>query len=196
MRLKTLLVVALALGALAAGIVVSQSGYDFMAKGGKLLLAEVLDTCTTCDDEATLVTLEMTQDEWLAYFSEQETQLEELDEEELQRGALAGLTEQEAQTLAAYLAINVPVDVDNVQALPPDGNQLAQETCTICHAIAATVIEDRSATRWISHLQNPTHSGIGLSEGQMQELAHYLEINYPMSLEAVPEPLRTPMPSY
>lgn len=185
------------------GIVLSQVGYDWMPRGGQQLLNAVLTDCATCDELPTIAMMEKTQEEWMEYFSAQQSKRDDLPEEELTKGAFAGFADREVDTLVAYMAINLPIpearvpEVERVGtgALPIEGRQLALEQCTACHAIAATMTQEWTVERWIHLITDGTHGVLRLTDEQVRELAHYIT-NNPVPMEEIPPPLREPMPGY
>jgi mono/diheme cytochrome c family protein len=155
-------------------------GNPSLPPGGNDLLADVLDVCATCDDLDELATAERTRDEWEAYFRNQEHRDEGANED----GALVGLSDEEIDTLTAYLAINLPMSEDDVhddmeaRSLPADGRELVQRYCAACHSLAVSVIPEWQIEQlWLEILQDPHHRGIGLSEQRLEEIAAYLAIN-------------------
>lgn len=162
------------------GLFDNPGGNPALPHGGNDLLAAVLDVCETCDDVDELATAERTRDEWEAYFRDQEHS----DEGESEAGALVGLSDEEIDTLAAYLAINLPMPEDDVHddmevaALPADGRELMQRYCVSCHSLAVSVLPEWQIEQlWLEVLQDPHHRGIGLSEQRLEEIAAYLSIN-------------------
>lgn len=171
-------VAALALALLMVTVGAQNSG---LPAGGNDLLVRVLEACRTCDALAELATMERSQEEWRAYFREQQHEDETLPEDE---GALAELSDAEIATLTAYLALHLPLDDEalgeytDAQALPLGGRELLRRHCTGCHSLAVSVLPDwQTREAWTDLLEDANHRGIGLSERQVTELAAYLALN-------------------
>ena len=150
--------------------------------GGNHLLANVLDVCTTCDPLPELATHDRTPNEWEQYFRDQEHQDQNDTPED--DGALANLSDQHIATLTSYLAINLPLPDDRIhddittQHLPPDGPELMQRYCAVCHSLAVAVIPEWEIEQlWQDLLTDPHHIGTGLSDQRLEEIAAYLANN-------------------
>lgn len=162
-----------------------QLSLDFMPKGGKWLFIDVFGTTP---DKATIA--EMTgakhrEAEWSKLLSARDI----------------GLKKKELQTLASYLAVNMPLAPeaveaavkagDIVSALPPDGRELAWNQCQFCHSLfAGYLTQDRDLEGWRNMFRSPFHRELPLSEQERDEFAHYAVINMPMKFEDVPPDLR------
>ena len=167
--------------------------FAFMPAGGKQLLTDLLENCATCDDIESIALTDRTEEEWKEYFSNQETSLQNLPDEELSRGAFANLTAQSEQTLTSYLTVNFPLKRWR-KKYPLDGRQMALETCIACHG-AIWAPSTRPVAGWLSTFKQPMHSSIPFRKTQAAELAHYFAINLPISIEEIPEELMQP-PNY
>ena len=165
----------------------SQLDYSFMPKGGKALLLEVLGSPPDDKDLRKLIEARRSQAEW--------------------RDAMAArvktLSERELRTLAAYLAVNMPMpDPDRVvakaakpnelsAALSRDGRELAWNECQFCHSLFSShLTQDRDDKAWLNMFQSPFHRGLKMTEQERQEFSHYSAINMPMKIEDVPMDLR------
>jgi hypothetical protein len=107
------------------------------------------------------------------------------------------LTERELATLAAYLAINMPLSDDAMKrnnlasALPPDGRDLAWNDCQSCHSLFAShLTQKRTAQGWRNMFQSPFHRELKMNPQQREEFARYSALNMPMKIEDVPQDLR------
>jgi hypothetical protein len=158
-----------------------------MPKGGKTLLLEALGRAPKDGEVRAIVAARRTEAEW--------------------REAVAprakGLSEREQQTLAAYLAVNMPVpDADGVAAkagkpaeleaaLPRDGRDLAWNECQFCHSLFTShLTQDREVQAWLNMFQSPFHRELKMTAQERSEFATYSAINMPMRIEDVPADLR------
>ncbi len=112
-------------------------------------------------------------------------------------GRAKGLGDRELDTLAAYLAVNLPMPAevlarkDLAAALPQDGRELAWNECQSCHSLfAGYLTHDRDAQGWRNIFLSPFHREMKMSEQEREEFARYSAINMPMAHEDVPEDLR------
>ena len=190
-KLKILVPLAIVV-AFFVSLAMAQDQFEFMPKGGSMLLLEVLDSSST-DDIVSVVTAKRTQEEWEAYFTDQES-------------ALKDLTEKEVKTLVAYLAINMPIPeeeipketekIDWVTFLPSDGWLLTLETCMNCHGLDAALIEERELVGWGTLFGGHDHVILPLTKQQWATLEYYLAINMPIPEEDIPEEMWGAPPSY
>jgi hypothetical protein len=157
----------------------------FMPKGGKTLLLEVLGTPPDAEALRAIAGATRSEEEWLAALADR----------------TGTLSERERRTLAAYLAINMPLEPaaieqasgqgDWLAALPPDGRELAWNYCQFCHSFFSGYLTiERSADGWLNTFQTPFHREIELAPKQRETFARYSEINMPMRVEDVPPDLR------
>lgn len=172
-----------ALGALVLPFAHAAAGedYDFMPKGGKALLLELLGAPA---DAAQLRAIELarrTEAEWRDFIAA--------------RGN--ALTDRQLATLAAYLAVNMPVPGDALTrgslaaALPPDGRELAWSQCQFCHSLFSShLTQSRDAQGWRNVFLSPFHRELKMSPQQREEFARYSAINMPLKIEEVPQDLR------
>jgi hypothetical protein len=179
---------ALATAGLFAGLAFGQQlDFGFMPKGGKTLLIEALGRELKSSELRAIVEARRTEAEW--------------------REAIAsrtkGLSEHELKTLAAYLAINMPVpDAGGVAAkasrpdelgaaVPRDGRELAWNECQFCHSLFTShLTQAREVQAWINMFQSPFHRELKLTPQERREFATYSAINMPMRTEDVPADLR------
>lgn len=178
-----------ALGALLLGLVpaFSQLDYSFMPKGGKTLLLEMVGKSPDSKKLHDIVSARRSEEEW--------------------RRALAELTktlnEREQETLAAYLAVNMPVEnpeqllaktgkAEELYAgLPRDGRELGFFECQFCHSLFTShLTQDRSFQAWMNMFQSPFHREMKMTKQEREEFSRYSEINMPMKIEDVPPDLR------
>ena len=163
----------------------AQEDFGFMPKGGKTLF---LDAFGASPDPAVLA-------ETAAVGRS------EADWSELLAARKTGLSDKELRTLAAYLAVNMPLarealDAatkagDIATALPPDGRELAWHRCQSCHSLfAGYLTQDRDLQGWQNIFQSPFHRELKMSAEEREEFSHYSVINMPMKFEDVPEDLR------
>ena len=107
------------------------------------------------------------------------------------------LTERELGTLAAYLAVNMPLSDDAVKrgnlaaALPPDGRDLAWSGCQPCHSLFAShLTQKRTVQGWRNVFLSPFHRELKMNPQEREEFARYSALNMPMKIEDVPPDLR------
>lgn len=171
----------LAMAALAAAIAVlaqaagTDTDFNFMPKGGRALLLEVLGTSGS---QLGAITQEKrTEAQWREFADAQKKPL----------------TERERATLAAYLAVNLPVAaaVANAAQLPRDGRDLAWEECQSCHSLfSGYLTQARAAVGWRNMFLSPFHRQMKMTPQEREEFARYAEINMPMKVEDIPPDLR------
>jgi hypothetical protein len=178
-----------ALGALSLGLVpaLSQLDYSFMPKGGKTLLLEVLGRPPDGRELLGILSAKRGETEW--------------------RDAMAArakaLNEREQRTLAAYLAVNMPIQnakgaiekAGNPEALfavlPRDGRELGFNECQFCHSLFTShLTQARSFQAWMNMFQSPFHRELKMTRQEREEFSRYSEINMPMKIEDVPADLR------
>ena len=179
--------VAIALAVVLTGFLpaLAQLTSDFMPEGGKTLFLEVF---SAAPDSATIA--EITG-----------AKRGEADWSEALKARKAGLKDQQLRTLASYLAVNMPLAPDAVEAaakagdiaaaLPADGRELAWNQCQTCHSLfAGYLTQDRDVEGWRNTFRTPFHRELTLTDREREEFAHYSVINMPMKFEDVPEDLR------
>lgn len=178
-----------AIGALLAGLLpaLSQLDYHFMPKGGKALLLEILDSPPDGKELHDILSARRSEEEWRKALSER----------------TKALSEREQDTLAAYLAINMPIqDPEQAlakaekgdelhEALPRDGRELAFYECQFCHSLFTShLTQDRSYQAWMNMFESPFHRELKMTRQEREEFSRYSEINMPMKIEDVPSDLR------
>lgn len=184
------IVLALAAAGLLAGlapVLGQQLDFAFMPKGGKTLLIEALGHEPKSSELRAIVQARHTEAEW----------------REAMASRTKGLSDRETKTLAAYLAVNMPVpDADGVAAkaakpddlsaaLPRDGRELAWNECQFCHSLFTShLTQARELQAWLNMFQSPFHRELKLTEQERREFATYSAINMPMRLDDVPADLR------
>jgi hypothetical protein len=173
----------LAVLAIALSAFAQAAGEDnaFMPKGGRTLLLDLLGTPPDQTELRGIAQARRTEPEWLAFVAARKK----------------ALTERELATLAAYLAVNMPLSDDAVKrdklasALPPDGRDLAWNGCQNCHPLFAShLTQRRSAQGWRNMFQSPFHRELKMNPQEREEFARYSALNMPMKIEDVPQDLR------
>ena len=173
-------------------IVLAQDYYDWMPKGGCQLLVEVLDRCGDCDDIQAIFKAKRTQEEWETYF-------------QARQGSLASMTDQQVNTLVAYLAVNMPAEEVNLpedqkkidcSSLPLDGWILTLEACTLCHPVAPCLTQEKEIAGWRGLYGRTPHDEVELSQKAVETLSYYLVINTPLATEEIPAEHRAELPGF
>ena len=178
------------LGALCAGLLLAlpalgQESPDFMPKGGKTLLADVLGTPPDRAELPRILSARRSEAEWRDFFTARK----------------AALSDKQLQTLAAYLAAVLPLPPgaleaaeskgDWKEALPMDGRDLAFNYCQGCHSFfRGYLTQDRDLKAWLNEFEAPFHRKIDLTKQQREIFARYSAINMPMKAEDVPADLQ------
>ena len=173
----------LAVFAIAVFAFAQAAGEDnaFMPKGGRALLIELLGTPPDRAELRTIAQARRTEPEWRDFVAARKNTL----------------TERELATLAAYLAVNMPLPDDDVKrdnlasTLPPDGRDLAWSECQSCHSLFAShLTQRRNAQGWRNMFLSPFHRELKMTPQQREEFARYSALNMPMKIEDVPQDLR------
>ena len=162
-----------------------QETSDFMPKGGKTLLMELLDQKLDAAALRPIVTANRSQEDWHAFLAARE----------------GPMSARELRTLAGYLAVNMPVPAgeldsaetqgDAAAALPPDGRELAWNHCQFCHSLFTShLTQDRDVPGWLGMFESPFHREMKMSKTERETFARYSAANMPMKIEDVPEDLR------
>lgn len=153
----------------------------FMPKGGRALLLDLLGAPHDQAELRTIAQARRTEPEWRDFVAARKQ----------------SLTEREVATLAAYLAVNMPLPVNAVKgdnialALPADGRDLAGSQCQSCHSLfAGYLTQDREAQGWRNIFLSPYHHELKMSPQEREEFARYSALNMPMKIENVPQDLR------
>ncbi|MDH5558305.1 MAG: hypothetical protein OEZ03_13205 [Alphaproteobacteria bacterium] len=163
----------------------AQETYDFMPRGGKALLIELLGSPVDTAELRLFTGTRRNEDEWNEFLATRKEPM----------------SDNERRTLAAYLAVNMPLMEgaldeaagagDMVAALPPDGRELAWNYCQFCHSLFTShLMQDRDVRGWLGMFESPFHREIGMSQRERETFARYSAINMPLRIEEVPEDLR------
>lgn len=169
----------------------SQLDSGFMPKGGKTLLLELLGSAPNAKDLRQIVESRRSETEWRAALDARAKTMNKI------------MSERELRTLAAYLALNMPMpDPEGVSAkaakpaelgsaFPRDGRELAWNECQYCHSLFSShLTQERSVQAWLNMFQSPFHREMKMTAKEREEFAHYSTINMPMKIEDVPPDLR------
>ena len=169
--------------AMAVSAFVQAAGEDnaFMPKGGRALLLDLFGAPPDQVELRAIVQARRTEPEWLNFVAARKKPL----------------TERELATLAAYLAVNLPLSDDALKrdnlasALPPDGRDLAWNGCQSCHSLFAShLTQKRPVQGWRNMFLSPFHRELNMSPQEREEFARYSALNMPMKIEDVPPDLR------
>ena len=183
----------------------AEDEFKFMPKGGREMFVEVLAGCSNCDNIATVVTTQGTQEDWLKYFSGRQSSLKS-PAGDRKKGALANLGDKQTKTLLSYLAVNTPISKDKLPKdakkinwtalLPLDGRQLTLEKCMGCHSIGVTVLNEADYKGWGMIMRKSDHVVIRMTEKETETLKQYLAANMPLPEDQVPKALRQSSGTY
>jgi hypothetical protein len=153
----------------------------FMPKGGRVLLLDLLDATPAQAELRAIAQARRSETEWRDFVAARKKPL----------------TEREFATLAAYLAVNMPLPDDVVtrgklaSVLPPDGRDLAWNGCQNCHSLfAGYLTQDREVQAWRNIFLSPFHRELKMSPQEREEFARYSALNMPMKIDDVPQDLR------
>jgi len=163
----------------------AQETYDFMPRGGKTLLIELLGSPVDTAELRLFAGTRRGEDGWGEFLAARKE----------------SMGDSELRTLAAYLAVNMPLEEDAldqaeqqgdaVAALPPDGRELAWNYCQFCHSLFTShLTQDRDIQGWLGMFESPFHREMKMSPRERETFARYSAINMPMRIEDVPEDLR------
>ncbi|WEX10806.1 hypothetical protein [Chelativorans sp. AA-79] len=165
-----------------AGSLLAQPDFGFMPDGGRQTLLRLARSSAIDLEEIARGT--GTEDEWKATVA----------------AADPDLSSDAVETLASYLAINMPAQIDTpaaagfeelAAALPLDGKELAIENCQFCHSFfTGYLAHDRDTEGWRSVFKAPFHKELPMTEKERETFARYSAINMPIPYEKVPEDLR------
>jgi hypothetical protein len=173
----------LAVLAIALSAFAQAAGEDnaFMPKGGRALLLDLLGAPYDVAQLRGIAQARRTEPQWRDFVAARKNTL----------------TERELVTLAAYLALNMPLPDDALKrdklasALPPDGRDLAGNQCQSCHSLfAGYLTQDRDTQGWRNMFLSPYHRELTMSRQEREEFARYSALNMPMKVEDVPQDLR------
>jgi hypothetical protein len=151
----------------------------FMPKGGRALLLDLMPQPKAEAELRQITQQKRTEQEWRAYVDD--------------RGK--SLTEKERVTLAAYLAVNLPLAGEpkqpGAESLPADGRDLAWNECQSCHSLfSGYLTQNRDAQAWRNVFLSPFHKQMKVSPQAREEFARYSAINMPLKVDDVPQELR------
>ncbi len=172
----------LCLAVLAAATGAVSEDNRFMPRGGRTLLLEAIRPSP--DELLRIAQTRNTEAQWAQFVAE--------------RGNT--LSEREASTLSAYLAVNLPLPASALRAgkpealsaaLPRDGRELAWDQCQFCHSLFTShLTQSRDAQGWRNMFESPFHRGLKMTPQEREEFARYSAINMPMKIDDVPAELR------
>jgi hypothetical protein len=178
-RQRLLLLFLAVLGIFAAALAQAAGGEDsgFMPKGGKTLLLELLGAQPPPAELRSITQARRSEAEWRAFVESRKQ----------------SMSERERATLAAYLAVNMPLPDPGqpASALPRDGRELAWEGCQSCHSLFASYLtHSREVQGWRNMFMSPFHRELKMTPQEREEFARYSAINMPMKIDEVPQDLR------
>ena len=166
--------------------------FAFIPDGGRSLLASVFSEGISEKEINSILFAEKNSANWLECLTTNEE--------------FAGMDEFQMQTIAQYLAHNMPLKVDAVpveleginwgEILPRDGRDLTLEYCQSCHIITVVITQDRLKESWLGTMNKPSHIEIDLTPEERDALADYLIINAGIPIDLVPPALRAGGASY
>lgn len=152
-----------------------------MPKGGRALLLDLLGVPPDQAELRAIAQARRTEPEWRDFIAARKH----------------AMTERELTTLAAYLAVNMPLSNDVVKSgkldavLPLDGRDLAWNVCQSCHSLFAShLTQRRNVQGWRNMFLSPFHRELKMSPQEREEFARYSALNMPMKIEDVPQDLR------
>lgn len=168
---------------LLAGSLLAQPDFDFMPDGGRRTVLQVFGGSVA--ELAAVASAQRDAAEW----------------QDLIAGKAPDLGTGEIETLASYLAVNMPLPAETVgaattpeelvAAFPPDGKELAIANCQFCHSFfTGYLAHDRDAEGWRGVFKPPYHSELPMSERERETFSLYSAINMPIPYQDVPEELR------
>lgn len=166
-----------------AGTLLAQPEFDFMPDGGRQTLMRVFGGSVT--DLAMVASSQHDAAEW----------------QRVVAATAPDLTPGEIETLASYLAVNMPLPAEAIgeaaspeelsAALPPDGKELAIANCQFCHSLFSGYLsQDRDVEGWRGVFRPPYHSELPMSARERETFSRYSAINMPIPYEDVPADLR------
>ncbi|HJV60941.1 MAG TPA: hypothetical protein VJ743_08330 [Albitalea sp.] len=157
---------------------------SFMPKGGRTLLIESLGAHPKIEEFRQIASARRDEAQWVAFIGARAVPADE-------RGKA---------TLAAYLAVNMPLPADKLQAaraadlagvLPRDGRDLAWNQCPFCHSLFTShLTQNRDLNGWRAIFLSPFHREMKMTAQEREEFARYSAINMPMKVDDVPSELR------
>lgn len=173
MRSHPSLLAATFLVPIAAGAL-AQPDFAFMPDGGKVTLAQLVQAGAL--DLNDIAGSTASEDQW-------RLEIEAVD---------ASLGTKQVETLASYLAINMPMStLRPLGELPSDGKELAIDNCQFCHSFfTGYLVHDRDTEGWRAIFKSPFHTELPMNDRERETFARYSAINMPIAYEDVPEDLR------
>jgi hypothetical protein len=155
--------------------------YAFMPRGGKTLLLELAAAAPESVQLRAIVQTRRSEPQWREFVA----------------AHAKTMSEREIATLAAYLAVNLPLPegtakADNLAAaLPPDGRELAWNQCQLCHSLFSSYLtQEREAQAWRNMFESPFHRQLKMAPQEREEFSRYSALNMPMKIDDVPQDLR------
>lgn len=165
-----------------AGQALAQSDFEFMPDGGRKTLLRAF--AVSPSELITVISSKHSETEWVLML----------------KPHASTLKPEELETLASYLAVNMPLAPEHAKAqeleqvsalLPPDGKELAIANCQFCHSFfTGYLAHDRDTEGWRSIFKSPFHKELPMNEKERETFARYSAINMPIPYEKVPEELR------
>ena len=156
-------------------------GNAFMPKGGRSLVLDLLGPSYDAAQLREITQARRSEPQWREFIATRKSTL----------------TQREQATLAAYLAVNMPIAGDALKRdkpaldLPQDGRELAGERCESCHSLfAGYLTQERDMQGWRNIFISPYHSELKMSPQELEEFARYSVLNMPMKIEDVPPDMR------
>ena len=168
---------------LLAGSLLAQPEFDFMPDGGRQMVLQVFGGSIA--DLATVASSQHDAAGWQRIVAEKDPDLDE----------------KARETLASYLAVNMPLPAETVKAattpgqlgtaFPPDGKELAIANCQFCHSFfTGYLAHDRDAEGWRGVFKPPYHSELPMSARERETFSLCSAINMTISYQDVPADLR------
>lgn len=171
-------------------IAASADVFDFIPRGGRTLLAQVLAGQTAGPEVNAILGAKRSRAEWQAYLRSRDKVLK----------GLQGLSDQQWLTLSDYLAHSMPqssvkpparpAQAEWEKVLPQDGRDYTLRYCQGCHIVTVVVTQSRTREAWLGTMGKPSHVQIKLLPAQREALADFLVINAGIPIDDVPEELR------
>lgn len=166
-----------------ASLALAQSDFGFMPDGGRETLLRLFDSSPA--ELGAVMSSKHSEAEWKTALPPN----------------AAVLKPEEIETLASYLAVNMPVaaaqgttapDLGQLASLlPPDGKELAIANCQFCHSFfTGYLVHDRETEGWRSVFKSPFHKELAMTEKERETFARYSAINMPIPYDKVPQELR------
>ncbi|MDP3897882.1 MAG: hypothetical protein Q8Q62_14520, partial [Mesorhizobium sp.] len=150
-------------------LALAQSDFGFMPDGGRQTLLRLFDASPA--DLTAVISSKHSEAEWVTALAPN----------------AATLKPEEIETLASYLAVNMPLPraqgmtapglEQMAELLPPDGKELAIANCQFCHSFfTGYLVHDRDAEGWRSVFKSPFHKELAMTEKERETFARYSAI--------------------